>query len=448
MVGGGLAGVAAALGLADRGWRVSLIERHAELGGLCRSVPDDTAGRVDTGQHVYLGCCQELEALLARLGVRPAIRQDRLELTVVDRTSGAWRRLRSWRLPAPGHLAPVLLRWPGLPRWAATRAGAVATALRESDPGLDEVPARAWLQSLGQPEALIELVWEPFLVSATNVGLDRCSAELAAFVIRRGLLSSPGAGALRIPGTDLTRWLDPPARAALRGAQVELRLGHRAISVTRQQSGWRVELAEGDQISCEVVVLAVPAAAGLRLVSQLGESLPGLTAAAALPLSPIVNVHLFTDRPFLPGPVVVVPASPLQWLFDRSAIDSDADASDFHTAISISAADREVTTSEAELISSFWALCQTTFPAAARAHLRQARATREANATFAPIPGSASARPDGITGLPGLLLAGSWTDTGWPATMEGAVRSGNRAAAAAMARVRAESQPDPSPTSG
>lgn len=432
VVGGGLAGISAALGLADRGYRVTLIERHSDLGGLCRSVADETVGRVDTGQHVYLGCCTELEALLARLRVRPALRQQRLELTVVDHRTGAWRRLRAWPLPAPAHLVPVLLRWPGLSNSAAARATAVATALREGGSGLDGVPARAWLQSLGQPEALIDLVWEPFLVSATNVALDRCSAEVAAFVIREGLISSPSGGALRVPGTDLTRWVDPPARAALVAAGVELWTDQRVTALARRDSGWEVETADGPRLDSEVVVLAVPAVTSLRLVAQVGEPGPGLRAAAALPPSPIVNIHLFTDRPFLPGPVVVVPASPLQWLFDRSAIDVEAGSSEFHTAISISAAAQEVAAPEADLVASFWSLCQSTFPAAARARLRRARVTREANATFSPLPGSAMARPGPATAWPGLVLAGSWTDTGWPATMEGAVRSGRLAAAAAQ----------------
>ncbi len=430
VVGGGLAGISAALGLADRGLEVTLLERSPQLGGLCRSVPDPVAGRVDTGQHAYLGCCTELEALLRRLRVRPALEQDRLDLTVVDVRSAVARRLAAWPLPPPTHLLPVLARWPGLPAGSIRRVARVASSLRVAADGLDSVPARGWLRSLGQPEDLIAQLWEPFLVSACNVSLDRCSAALAGFVIRQGLLASAPAGALRVPGTDLTRWLDPPADAALAAAGVEVRRESRVTALSRAGGpGLQVEDANGRQETFELLVLAVPAPSALRLLKGLGGDRPELVAAAALPSSPIVNVHLFTDRPFLPGPVVVVPRSPLQWVFDRSALDPDHRHDSWHSAISLSAADREVGVPERELATTMWELCRTTFPAAARAKLRHVRVTREAHATFAALPGSAGARPGPRSVVPGVALAGSWTDTGWPATMEGAVRSGRRAAA-------------------
>lgn len=425
VVGGGLAGIRAALGLADRGCEVTLLERAPVLGGLCRSVPDPVAGRVDTGQHVYLGCCSELEALLNRLRLRPALEQRRLELTIVDQGRGRARRLRAWPVPAPGHLLPLLARWPGLPGGALAQAARVAADLRRGQADLDLVPALGWLRALGQSEEMISGLWEPFLVAACNVGLERCSAAVAAFVIRQGLLASASAGALRVPGTDLTRWLDPPSTAAMGEAGVEVHKGLRVSVISRSGSGFLLRGGGGEEFAAELVVLAVAAPAALRLLEPLGGAEPA--PAAALPTSPIVNVHLFTDRPFLPGPVVVVPRSPLQWLFDRSALDPESSGGAFHTAISLSAAEREVAIPEGELVTSMWERCRTTFPAAARARLQHARATREARATFAALPGSGGARPGPRTGIPGVVLAGSWTDTGWPATMEGAVRSGRRA---------------------
>ncbi|MHB8332521.1 MAG: hydroxysqualene dehydroxylase HpnE [Candidatus Dormibacteria bacterium] len=433
VVGGGLAGISCALDLADRGHQVSLLERAPQLGGLCRSVSDPVAGRVDTGQHVYLGSCTALERFLDRIGTRPSLRQGRLGLVVVDSATGAARSLAAAPLPAPLHLLPVLLGWPGLGPWVLPQAARLAAALRHGDHRqLDSVPARSWLESLGQGEEIIKNLWEPFLVSSCNVGLERCSAALAAFVIGQGLLSSASAGAIRVPGTDLTGWLHPPAERALLKAGVTVRLRARAIAVRRLGADdFEVPDAAGATLQAELVVLATAAAQASHLLTAGGLADQGLDGAAQLPDSPIVNVHVFTDRPFLPGPIVVVPRSPLQWLFDRSAIDPDEREPLFHSAISLSAATAEIGTPEDELAQRMWRLCQRTFPAAARARLLHARVTREAHATFAAGPGSRARRPGPRSELPGLLLAGSWTDTGWPATMEGAVRSGLAAAAGA-----------------
>jgi squalene-associated FAD-dependent desaturase len=439
VVGGGLAGISAALDLADQGARVTLVERAPVLGGLCRSVPDPVAGRVDTGQHVYLGCCIELERFLSRIEVEPAWRQRRLELAVANFRTGAARELRAVPLPAPLHLIPVLLRWPGLPTRQLVQAARLGASLRATGADelaqLDPVPARSWLYSMGQDDITIRQLWDPFLVSACNVSLDRCSAGLAAYVIREGLLGGSDAGALRIPATDLTAWLDPSSRARLAQSQVEVRLRWRVLELlpgTRQRH--LVRSSEGDQVEADTVILAGSAASAKRLLGSRGKSYPELEAAAALPNSPIVNLHLFTDRPFLPGPVVTAPGSPLQWLFDRSRLDEEALTIEgepvFHSAISLSAADEIVGVGESTVTETLWHLCQELFPAARRARLRHSRVTREAAATFAALPGSASARPGPATPLEGVWLAGNWTDTGWPATMEGAVRSGQTAALA------------------
>jgi squalene-associated FAD-dependent desaturase len=440
VVGGGLAGISAALELADQGARVTLVERAPVLGGLCRSVPDPVAGRVDTGQHVYLGCCTELESFLERIEVKPAWRQRRLELVVANPRTGVTRRLQAAPLPAPAHLLPVLLRWPGLPTRQLVQSAAVATALRSlsvSDQALlDPVPARSWLHSLGQDDIVIRQLWDPFLISACNVSLDQCSAGLAAYVIREGLLGSGDAGALRIPATDLTAWLDPPSRRRLTAVGVDLKLRWRAAELLAGRVRRHlVRSAQGEEAEADLVVLAGSATAAKRLLWSRGISDPLLEAAALLPNSPIVNLHLFTDRPFLPGPVVTVPGSPLQWLFDRSRLGEEELVLDgqpvFHSAVSLSAAEELIGIAEATIKESLWRLCQDLFPAARRARLRHSRVTREAAATFAAVPGSAAARPGPTTPLDGLWLAGNWTDTGWPATMEGAVRSGRLAAEAA-----------------
>ncbi len=444
VVGGGLAGIAAALRLADHGERVTLVERAPHLGGLCRSVADPYAGRVDTGQHVFLGCCAALERLLVRLAAAPAVRQRRLELVMAG--PAAPRTLRALPLPSPLHLAGALARWPGLS--PADRAGAAALGQRvarfddEELAALDGVPCLGWLQAEGQSAASCTWLWEPILVASCNVTLARGSAGLAAFVIRDGLMAGPTASALRVPRTDLTRWLDPPARASLAAARVALQLRWRATALRAGgPSGLAVagETPTGaaEAIPAEAVVLAVPARAARRLLPPPLAAAPELAAAAALDDSPIVNAHLFCDRPILPGPIVVAPDSPLQWCFDRTALGEPAPAgarpAAYHVAISLSAAEAEVARPADELAATLWEACRRLFPAARRARLLHHRVTREAHATFAAVPGSLRARPGPATGNPAVVLAGSWTATGWPATMEGAVRSGEAAARQVLA---------------
>lgn len=434
VVGGGLAGITCALHLADRGHQVTVLERAPALGGLCRSVADPTVGRVDTGQHVYLGCCSHLEGLLARLGVRPALRQRRLELAVADPATGLTRALRAGPLPAPLHLLPVLARWPGLGPRALVDARRVASSLKDGGVSdLDDVPALGWLQSLGQSQAMIERLWEPFLVAACNLALAECSAASAAQVISEGLLGSGSSAALRVPGEDLTAWLGPPALRQLEAMGVTVRLRFRVKGIRHQDGGLVAFDEAGTEVPGNRVVLATRANHARIMLSQGGMEDEGLNRASEIPDSPIVNVHLFTNRPFLPHPIVVVPRSPLQWLFDRSALNPSEGQRDnlFHSAISISAAREEVAIAEDRLINMMWELCRSVFPAAARTRLLGARVTREAHATFAPVAGSAACRPGPTTALPGILVAGSWTATGWPATMEGAVRSGEAAAQAA-----------------
>lgn len=434
VVGGGLAGITCALGLADRGHRVTLLERAPVLGGLCRSVADPTVGRVDTGQHVYLGCCSRLEGLLGRLGVRPALAQRRLELAVADPATGTTRVLRAAPLPAPLHLLPVLARWPGLGPGTLVEARRVASSLEAGVPTqLDDVPALGWLQSLGQGQAIIERLWEPFLVAACNVGLDECSAASAAQVVAEGLLGSAASAALRVPGEDLTAWLGEPAMRRLQAAGVTVRVRFRVKGIRRIEGGLEAFDDDGVVVPSTRVVLATTARHARAMLSQGGMEDDGVNRACEIPDSPIVNVHLFTDRPFLPHPIVVVPRSPLQWLFDRSALNPAGRQGDtaFHSAISLSAARDEVAIAEDRLTEVMWELCRSVFPAAARARLLGSRVTREAHATFAPVAGSGASRPGPATSLSGILLAGSWTATGWPATMEGAVRSGEAAARAA-----------------
>ncbi len=439
VIGGGLAGIAAALDLAAAGWTVVLLERGPVLGGLCRSVADPALGRVDTGQHVYLHCCTALEGLLRRLAVEPAIRQSRLELVMVDGRTGAARRLRAGPGPAPLHLAPPLLRWPGLGSGDRARAARALRHLDRLDAAarreLDAVPFAAWLQSWGVADHVVRRLFEPLIVATCNTAIEACSTGLAAFVIQEGLLRDAGGAALRLPSTDLSAWLDPPARRALAAAGVAVRLRWRATAIGRAPGGGFQVVggpATAHHEEVDGVVCAVPAAAARRLLPPDLADDPVLAAAAQLPLSPIVNVHLVTDRPILPAPVVTVVESPLQWVFGRAggarAVAAEAPGG-YHAAVSLSAADRWVAEPADRVVSEMWAACHRAFPAARRARLLHQRVTREPQATFAAIAGSGRARPGPATGDPHLALAGSWTDTGWPATMEGAVRSGRRAAA-------------------
>jgi hydroxysqualene dehydroxylase len=424
VIGGGLAGIAAAVRLADTGASVTLLEARRELGGATYSF--DRAGyRIDTGQHVFLRCYDAYRELLRRLGSDGQTEiQDRFTVPVLAPGHAPCRLVR-WRLPAPAHLLPALAGYRLLT--PAERAGAIraAAALRAVDPdapGADADSFGDWLTRHGQGPRPVRRLWDLITVAALNTPARTASLALAARVFRTGLLDSAAAGDIGRPLVPLADLHGTPARRLLGRLGVRVLPRTRARWIRPEGAGFRIGAGGGD-IGADTVVLAVPHPAAAQLVP------PAAAPAAAdwhrLGSSPIVNVHLRYQAAVTGLPFAAAVDSPAQWIFDRSVPMMRGEQ---HLVVSLSAADQALHRPSAELVGEQRAALAALFPAARRVPVRDGFVTREPHATFRQAPGTRRYRPAAATALPGLALAGAWTDTGWPDTMEGAVRSGHTAA--------------------
>jgi squalene-associated FAD-dependent desaturase len=445
VIGGGLAGITAAIALAEAGAAVTLLEARPRLGGATCSFARDGL-TVDTGQHVFLGCCTAYRDLLGKLGMTEhAPVQDRFDVTVLAPGPTPRRgRLRRTALPGPLHMLPALGRYPFLSLTERTSVARPALAMRRvdpADPKVDEQRFGDWLAARGQNERARRALWDLFTVSALNIAGDDASLSLAAIVIKTGLLGKNNAADIGVPALPLGE-LHGDAGATLLtklGAQVLINAKVSAIEPGADPAArFRVRLARAEddaalpaEILADAVVLAVPHEAAARLIPP--GALPEATVAgwAGLGASPIVNVHVIYDRPVMDLPFAAAVDSPVQWVFDRtriSGLDRSSPGGAQYLAISLSAADQYVDVPAAALREQFVPALAELFPAAREAQVTEFFVTRERRATFRQAPGTARLRPPPATNTPGLVLAGAWTATGWPDTMEGAVRSGLLAA--------------------
>ena len=335
--GGGLAGIAAACEAAGRGAVVTLVERRPFLGGKAFSFTDRESGReLDNGQHVFLGCCPAYIALLRLLGtLRHTTLQARLDTPVRDR-AGRRGHLRAAPLPAPFHLGPSFAAYPLLSageKLRALRALAALTALRPgAREALDERSFADWLGDHGQGEGAIARFWDLIVLPTCNDRSDRVSAALAAFVFHEGFLGSVRGSAIGWSRVGLTRLVDPATRSFLsaRGGRVV------AGTAVTQVEPAGVGLGTGEWIEADGVVLALPP-------ERAHELCPAAVAPpSGIESSPIVNVHLWYDRPVMDEPFTAVVDSPVQWIFNRTAMGDGAEGG-HHLAISISGARHEIT---------------------------------------------------------------------------------------------------------
>jgi squalene-associated FAD-dependent desaturase len=430
VIGGGLAGIAAALDCADAGASVALVEVRRRLGGAAYSFERDGL-RFDNGQHVFLRCCCEYRALLARLGSERQVSiQERLEIPVL-RPGAEPVLLRRGTLPPPFHLAGALLRYPYLSRSERVSAALAARALMAldpSDPALDRRTFGEWLGEHGQGERALRTLWDLIALPTLNLPAAHASLALGAFVFRTGLLTSADAGDIGFHVGTLADTIGEPAEAALTGAGVEFRLGWRAERLRRTGSGFEVE-GPGGGVLGDGVIVALPHARAAGLIEPLLPQLAG--SIRGLGSSPIVNLHVVYDRVVCEHPFAAGVDTPVQYLFDRSAA-AGAPPGCQYLAVSLSGAEQEMGLGDEALRARYLPALEELLPAARHARVERFVATREHTATFRAAPGTAALRPGPRTGVDRLVLAGSWTATGWPATLEGAVISGRAAAAAVV----------------
>ncbi|MFD4257855.1 hydroxysqualene dehydroxylase HpnE [Streptomyces sp. NPDC058534] len=434
VVGGGLAGVSSALALADAGVRVTLLEGRPRLGGLAFSFRRGDL-TVDNGQHVYLRCCTAYRWLLDRIdGAALAPVQDRLDVPVLDLARPEGRRLGRLRrdaLPVPLHLGRSLATYPHLSLTERAGVGRAALALKGldlADPALDTQDFGSWLTAHGQSARAVEALWDLVGVATLNAVARDASLGLAAMVFKTGLLSDPGAADIGWAHVPLGELHDRLARRALDSAGVRTEVRTRVTSLhVNENGGWSVQVPD-ETLDADAVVLAVPQREAHDLLPDGALDAP--ENLLEIGTAPILNIHVIYDRKVLAAPFLTALGTPVQWVFDRTEASGLKEGQ--YLALSQSTAQHEIDEPVATLRERYLPELERLLPRSRGAEVTDFFVTRERTATFAPAPGVGRLRPGARTKAPGLYLAGAWTATGWPATMESAVRSGVGAAGAAL----------------
>ncbi|MGI8876955.1 MAG: hydroxysqualene dehydroxylase HpnE [Egibacteraceae bacterium] len=430
VVGGGLAGMSAALACADAGARVTLFEASPRLGGATFSLEREGL-TVDNGQHVFLRCCTAYRAFLDRLGVRDLVALSRLDVPVL---APGGRRAHLWRapLPAPLHLTPALARFSHLSpseRLAVLPTARALAALDPVDHAVDARPFGDWLTERGQSPWAQRAFWDLVTVATLNAPVERASLALAATVFQTGLLAGGGAADIGWSRVPLNELHAHPAQRALEAAGGRVLVRRRVRSVRVEPAGGFCLTVADETMTADAVVLAVPHAAVGPLLPPGAVERP--ERFARLGASGIVHVHVVFDRRVMAEPVVAAVDSPVQWVFDRTAGAGLAHGQ--YLAVSLSAAEGYLDWPAERLCAVILEGLTHLLPLMRSATVRTCFLTKQPAATFRQGPGRAVLRPPQRTSVRGLGLAGAWTQTGWPATMEGAVRSGRQAADTVLA---------------
>jgi squalene-associated FAD-dependent desaturase len=443
VAGGGLAGLAAACALADSGFRVTLFERRPYLGGRASSYEHPGTGEVvDNCQHVLFRVCTNLVEFYRRIGVEDKIRWFD-EMTFIE-PGGRTSTMRASPLPAPLHTAPSFLRFPFLDakdKLVISRAIAALTLTSQPDNGRSFLE---WCHRHSQTQTAIDRFWKPILVSALSEDLDLISISYAAQVVRESM-KSPAArhmGVPSVPLTDLYNRAGDYIRA--RGGEILFRNSLETFSPEPSQV--RVRMTEGEG-KVDYLVLALPFDSLDRVLPQSSDAAPLRDQLSHFESSPITGIHLWFDRQISDLDHAVLLDRTVQWMFHKSRLlQRDREGHDLSRAVNappgeralapegsyielvVSASKSLIDKSRTEIVDLALKEVREFFPAARAANLVKSTVIKEVHATYSPRPGIDAYRPQQATAWPRVFLAGDWTATGWPATMEGAVRSGYLAA--------------------
>ena len=426
VIGGGLAGLAAGCALSEAGFGVTLFERRPYLGGRASSYQHPGTGEVvDNCQHLLLGCCTNLLEFYRRLGV-----EDKIgwwdEFTFIE-PGGRRSVVRASALPAPLHIAPAFLRAACL-GWSDKLAIARAMlALMPAPPADHGESFLAWLRRHGQTQLAIDRFWKGLLASALNEDLERIAVPYAAQVVRLSFLMSAGAGRIGLPRVPLSELYSAAGEyIKARGGVVQLRSNADAF---QPEPGTVKVNCGGVETAFDYLILAAPFDAVSRLLPQTPDAEPLQQVLGRFETSPITGVHLWFDREITTMDHAVLLDRTIQWMFNKSRLlGRFGNGQGSYLELVISSSKSLVEKSRQEIIDLAVKELGDFFPVAREAALVKATVIKEIHATYSPCPGIDRLRPTNATPWPRVFLAGDWTATGWPATMEGAVRSGYLAA--------------------
>ncbi len=433
VVGGGVAGLAAAVALAGAGAQVTLLERRPYIGGRAYSYEHPAIEETIDSQHVVLGCCTNILDLCRQAGMADTIRWYD-DLTFLE-PNGQRSLLRTGNLPAPAHRAVSFLRAPMLNlRDKAGIATGLARFLR-GYPADDSESFASWLKRSGQTDRAIRHFWEPIIVGTLNDTFERCSLKYAGKVFHESFLRSEEAGRLGIPAAPLSEFFTPVAELAQRkGVAMKFKAGVERIEQTPDKR-WLVQ-ADGESYTASTIVLATDFKQTQNLLADLvsstghGAFLSG--GFEKFIASPITTIHLWYDRDVTELDHAVLLDTRIQWMFAKSRIRQWQSERGSYLELVISASWPELKMSREQILASALEEIELFFPLIRQAKLLKSGVLKEARATFSVTPGLDAFRPKQATPWAGLYLAGDWTATEWPSTMEGAVRSGRMAAGAVV----------------
>jgi squalene-associated FAD-dependent desaturase len=433
VVGAGVAGLAASCALAGAGYHVTLLERRPYVGGRASSYEHPALHEVVDCQHVLLGCCTNLLHLLESSGAAEKIRwYDEL---VFLEPGGRRNTFHPNGLPAPLHFGNAFLRAPMLgaaDKLAIARGMSEFMSAAEQD---DEISLEQWLKRTGQTALAIRHFWEPVVLVTLNDSFANCSLRIGAKVFRELFVKSPLGARLGIPTVPLSElYLAAATRLESLGGKLSIRSGVDAI-VAASGGQWTLRTSDGERTT-DAVVLALPFEPTQKLVSGL----PRSEAANELDRdlgrfihAPYTTIHVWFDRQITDLHHAALLDTTIQWIFHKSRIRSYPEEQGSYVELVIAASATQLKMERSEILDSALAELASFFPEVKGAKVVKSGILKEARATFSVLPGLDKLRPSAKSPWPGIYLAGDWTATGWPSTMESAARSGYLAAEAVAA---------------
>lgn len=435
VVGAGVAGLSTALRLADSGVEVIVLERRRAAGGRVRQI-EAGGGRapLDCGQHLMLGCYRETLAFVSRLGTSERVSQVEGPTPFVTGDARV-HPYGLWKLPAPFHTVRAVAGLNHLGLRDRLKLGLAAVSAKTGRgarrDALDGISARRWLRNCRQGGRAISGFWEPLVLATLNTPIDEASALLFATVIEKGFLAGREEATPLLPRSTLHDLFVDPAISALRLRGAHVAFGQDVVSLQDDGRGGvaAVTTASGERVPADAFVIAVPSW-DIGALCQEGRWASLAGAARALGSSAIITVNLWFDRPWLSYPMAGFVGGAMHWVFSRRERGPDGgDPGGYRVALVMSAADAWVREGNTAIVARCLEECRRYFPESRTANLRSSLVLKFPRATFRARAGQGSRRAACTSPCQNVRLAGDWTATGLPATIEGAVLSGNRAAA-------------------
>lgn len=435
IIGGGLAGLSAGVNLSKRGKRVTVFEKRPFLGGRAFSFSDPETGvEVDNGQHVFVGACGSYMDFLREIAAWENVRMPgRLDARVIRGEKSAYLRASSW-IPGSAANLPALLGYSHISKRGRLRLlygmMRIRFTRRKAGGPLEQETFDSWLRRHGQNDETIARFWNLIVLPALNDDISVVSADAGLMLFQTALLGAPHKAAIGYPVVGLSRLAGDAAERFITERGGEVRKSADVAKVCRENNGSSgIQLESSDTVPADAVITALPASETLRLTQNSGIDDSFFRPAGSIETAPIVGVHIWYDREIITDRFVAVLDSPLQWVFNVTKMhEREDEGAGQHIAISLSGAWQWKDLSKTELREIFTTEMARVFPEAAKAEITRFITVKMLDATFRVTPGSEQHRLPQETPVPGLFIAGDWTRTGWPSTMESAVRSGNLAA--------------------